>query len=251
MAGDLISELKERFTDFFSQYKRLCLSMSACFAGVLLLLLSFLTAPGPEAYAAAEKTVAKWEESQDEESYVEMRKALKKVPSLEKKYAPILAQKLFQRNRLSDALELAHQSLKEIKEDAPFHAAYGETTLLIEQGSYQDALEQAVSLKEKMSHQCSFEPVVEGQPVGGELLFAHNLLRIASLQKELKNKPGEKAAWEELESFLKRKDTLSHFVFENFRDKGLDLTHYMNERKKHLTNSKLDPQAGLNTAKSY
>lgn len=234
MGDDLISILKEKLAIVFSQHKRLITSLLACLAGGGLLIFSFLTAPGPEAYASAEKAVAKWEESQDEKAYIEMRKALKKVPSLEKKYAPILAQKLFQRNRLSDALELAHQSLKEIEEDAPFHAAYGETSLLIEQGALQDALEQAVSLKEKMIHQCDFEQNMGDQPAGGQLLFAHNLLRIACLQKELNNKPGEKAAWEELENFLKCKDSLSHMVYENFRDKGLDLAHYINERKKHL-----------------
>jgi hypothetical protein len=232
--GDLISVFKEKCMFFVLQNKRLLGAGMACFAGVLVLVVYFQTSPGTEAYAAAEASVAKWQEKADDASYIEMRNALRQVPTLEKKYGSVIAQKLFQRNRLADALSLAHKSIHQIEEDAPFHAAYGSTTLLIEQGAFQDALERSVSLKEKMQHQCDLDQQIGRQPVGGSLLYAHNLLRIASLQKELKNKPGEKAAWDELEQFLRTKESLSHLVFANFRDKGLDLSHYIAERRKQL-----------------
>jgi hypothetical protein len=231
---DLISVFKEKCLLFLMKNKRFVNSCMACFAGVLVLVVYFQTAPGVEAYSVAEASVANWQEKQDDDSYIQMRKALKKVPMLEKKYGSVIAQKLFQRNQLADALALAHKSIHQIQEDAPFHAAYGEATLLIEQGAFQDALERSVGLKENMLHQCDLEQRFGSQPVGGALLYAHNLLRIASLQKELKNKPGEKAAWEELERFLGTKESLSHLVFSNFRDKGLDLSHYIAERKKQL-----------------
>lgn len=233
--NDLISVFKEKWSFFYLQNKRLVHAGVACLSGLLVLALYFQTAPKPEAYIAAEELVSKWKEDDSQISYDEVRKTLKKVPSLEKKYASVIAQKLFQRNQLSDALELAHKSIEQIQEDAPFHAAYGNTTLLIEQGSYQDALERSVALKEKMLRECDLEKQAGRQPVGGALLFTHNLLRIACLQKELKNKPGEKAAWDELERFLTEKKCLSHLLFNNFKDKGLDLSHYITERKKQLS----------------
>lgn len=234
MAENFISYVKDKFATMDLQNRRWIASFASCIAGVIVLIVYFQTAPGPEAYAAAEEAVSKWKSTEDEVSYAEMRKALKNVPALERKYNSVIAQKLFERNRLSDALALAHQSLKAMEEDAPYHAAYGETTLLIEQGSFQEALERSVGLKERMSRQCNLEQKAGEQPAGGSLLFAHNLLRIACLQKELKNRPGEKAAWEELENFLKTKESLTHLVYNNFRDKGLDLAHYITERKKQL-----------------
>jgi hypothetical protein len=106
---------------------------------------------------------------------------------------------------------------------------------LIEQGSFQDALEKAVALKETMQQNLNLQEEQIGHPpAGGVFLYVHNLLRIACLQKELKNKPGEKAAWDELERFLATKESLSQVVFSNFRDKGLDLSHYILERRKQL-----------------
>ena len=234
MLKELVSYFKEKTGFLTAQYKRQAVALVAFISAVFVLIIYFQTAPGPDAYAAAEQTFSKWESEEGDVAYMEMRKALKKVPSLERKYGPVIAQKLFQRNQLSDALELAHQSLKKIEEEAPFHADYGETTLLIERGFYQAALERSVGLKEVMLRQCDLERRVGDQPAVGSLLFAHNLLRIACLQKELKNKPGEKAAWEELETFLKEKESLTHLVFDNFRDKGLDLSHYISERRKQL-----------------
>lgn len=232
MVEDFISDMKDKFLSL--QNRRWITSFAAFVVGVVVLVVYFQAAPSPELYTAAEEAVSKWKSSEDDFSYSEMRSALRKVPALERKYSPIIAQKLFERNRLSDALALAHQSLKAMEADAPYHAAYGETTLLIEQGSIQEALEKSVGLKEWMTNQCNLEHSIGEQPVGGALLFAHNLLRIASLQKELRNRPGEKAAWEELESFLNAKESLTHLVFDNFRDKGLDLAHYITERKKQL-----------------
>ncbi len=224
---DFIAFFKDRFT---LQQRRWIVSGCAFFAGLIILTAFLKSAPGPEAYSLAEAAVNKWQETGDTVSYLEMKKALRKVPSLERKYNAVIAQKLFQKDRLADALNLAYSSIQQIEEEAPFHAAYGKTTLLIQQGSYQDALEKSVSLKEKMLKACDFQ----NQKAIGIYLYVHNLLRIACLQKELKNKPGEKAAWDELERFLGANATLAQTIFSRFRDKGLDLSHYIMERKKQL-----------------
>ncbi len=217
---------EEKFS--FFENKRWLSSALACIAGVALLIVYSQMGPKPEAFVAAEQAIALWEKGGDDASYNDMRKALRKVPTLEKKYEATIAQKLFEKDKIDEALILAHNSLKRIENDAPFHAAYGEITLLIEQGLYQNALEGAVRLKEQMKSWSEIEYE------GGSVLYAHNLLRIAFLQQELNNRPGEKYAWEELENFLKDRSTLSRLVYGNFREKGLDLTHYISERKKHL-----------------
>ncbi len=223
-----------KFSFLGLENRRWVLSFSAFVAGVLVLIVYFQTIPTSETYVSAQESFAKWISLGDEISYQEMRRSLKKVPSLEKKYAGAIAQKLFEKGALSDALLFAHHSLEHLKMDAPFHMAYGETSLLIEQGSYQDALQRSVALKEEMKLRSSFSQMVGDYPVGGAFLFAHNLLRIACLQKELNNKPGEKAAWEELETFLNGNEILSAKVFEGFCEKEVSFLQYITERKKQL-----------------
>lgn len=232
--NEFISFFKDRLADFSLQQRRWVGAGVACIAGLTVLVGFFQSTPGPEAYVRAEEAVAKWQANGDEISYLAMKKALKKVPNLERKYNTVIAQSLFHRDRLNDALTLAHASIQHIEEEAPFHAAYGKTTLLIEQGSFQDALERSVGLKENMLQQCDLQQQVGHHPAGGVFLYVHNLLRIACLQKELNNKPGEKAAWDELERFLGSKEDLSQLVYHQFQDNGLDLSNYINDRRKQL-----------------
>lgn len=234
MADNASPYFRDTFSFFQGDRKRYVTSALACVLGVIVLIVYFQMGPTPESYARAEESVAKWEKSGDAIAYQEMRQALKKAPALESKYAAMIAQRLFEQDRLSEALQFAHGSLKHLETEAPFHASYGETSILIEKGSYQDALERSVVLREAMKNSFDFAKTVGGHPVGGALLFAHNLLRIAYLQKELNNKPGEKAAWEELETFLQGKEVLESRVFQAFRDKGLNLIEYIQERKRLL-----------------
>jgi len=209
-------------------------SGAAFVAGVVVLVIYFQSGPKAPAYAQAEKAFTKWETSpQDETLFLEMKKALKKTPSLNEKYEAPIAQALLNGEKIKEALVLARTPLESLREEAPFHALYAETSLLIEQGIYQEALEKAVSLKERMNQDCNLDRLA-AELVGGSLLYAHNLLRIAFLQKELKNKPGEKAAWEEVEAFLGREGPVAEMIFGTFQEKGATLSAYIAERKKQL-----------------
>lgn len=226
--------LKEKCLFFFYRYKNWCYAGCFGFLGVLVLIIGFGAAPGVEEYIAAKKAVMQWEAEGDAEGYTEMQKKMAQVPALEEKYRSVIAQKLFQKEKLADALILAAQSLEKIKKEVPFHAAYAQATLSIEQGLFQEALEKAVRLKERMLRECSFEKTAGEQPADGAFLFAYNLLRIASLQKELHNKPGEKAAWEDLEKFFVQNQEAERLLLSNFREKEITLSDYISERKKHL-----------------
>src|SRR3990167_7166976 len=101
MKKETLPYFEKKFSFLAFQNKRWLTSGAACLAGVVILIVYFQSGPKPEAFAAAEEAVAKWESSQDEASYQEMKKALKKVPAIEKKYEAVIAQKLFEGDQLS------------------------------------------------------------------------------------------------------------------------------------------------------
>ncbi len=225
--------LKMYLIEKLSFYKRQISALCLIVLGLVTLAIQSESSGDESSYLVAEEKYSKWlKDPKDEQSFLEMKKALKKVPDLERKYGAMIAQELFQRNQLADAIVFAEDALKHIQLEAPFHAMYGQTSVLIEQGSFQDALELAVNLKESMDS-FGFESI-ENSKEAGSLLYAHNLLRIACLQKELSNKPGEKAAWDALEIFFDQRQSLAKQVMGTFRDGGLDLSHYISERKKSL-----------------
>lgn len=219
---DWIQNLSER-------KKQIAVGSASVIAGVAILIGYFQSGPNALTYAAAEAAFSSWEASpQDDQLYQSMQEAIRSVPALQKKYEASIAQKLLNTDKINEALVMANRSLNRVKEDAPFHMTYAETSLLIEQGGFQQALENAVALKEQMGNSFLTEQK------GGSLLYVHNLLRIACLQQQLKNRPGEKAAWEELESFLQTDTRLAHTLLGSFSEKQVNLSQYITERKKTL-----------------
>jgi|GEM_PF-1143615 len=210
---------------------------AAVAAGAAVLIFYFQSGPKAPDFVQAEALVAKWTAVPDDALFQEMSRALRKVPALQRKYEPVIAQKLMEGGKGAEALQIAYRSLDPAKEEIPYHAHFAETSLLIEQGEYQKALERAAALKGKMSRECDVEAFSGNRLVGGALLFAHNLLRIACLQQELKNQPGERAAWEELEAFLMKneKGPASQLLLSSFHERSLDLTDYIAERKMNLS----------------
>lgn len=214
---------------FLADKKRYLTSLSAFVAGIAILIVYSQSGPSHASYLIAETAFEKWSSSPNDTSlFRDMQAALRKVPQLESKYEALIAQTLLDRaqneEQIAQAVTFAAKSLSSsLHEEVPFHAAYGENSLKIEQGAYQEALEKAVSLKEAMGKVP--EMISPKSP-----LYVYNLIRIASLQQKLANRPGEKAAWEELEQFL----STSNPAVQNFQEKGLDLSHYIAERKKQL-----------------
>ncbi len=210
--------------------KEILIGTVSVLAGISILIVYFQSGPKAAAYAQAQEAFNRWQAApSDQDLYEKMRDAVRKVPALQKKYEAVIVQKLLDVERTEDALKLAGKSLARVKDEVPYHTAFAAGSLLIEQGSYQEALEKAVRLKEQMSGSFQSDSLA-----GGALLYAHNLLRIAFLQQELRNRPGEKAAWEELEAFLQPKSAVSDLVLGSFSEKKIDLNSYIAERKKSL-----------------
>lgn len=207
--------------------RQIAIGTASVIAGAALLIGYFRSGPDALSYVRAEAAFSQWEASpQNEELYQGMQKAIGTVPSLKKKYEGAIAQRLLDMEKIPEALAMARASLNRVRGDVPFHSAYGETSLLIQQGQFQEALQRAVALKEEMSS------LADGKE--GALLYAYNLLRIASLQQELKNRPGEKAGWEELESYLQRHGETAVLLFNDFSENTLSLSQYIAERKRSL-----------------
>ena len=222
-------DIQAWFLNLSERKKQIGLSIASVIAGSAVLIGYFQSGPNAIRYAEAEGAFAKWIASPDDEFlYKTMQEAMRNVPALQNKYEAAIAQKLILTNKLEDALGMASNSLSRIKDEVPFHATYASTSLLIERGSFQEALEKAVTLKEQMGTSYLTEAK------GGSLLYMHNLLRIACLQQALRNRPGEKAAWEELETYLHTESRPARLLLGSFTDQKIGLAQYIAERKKSL-----------------
>lgn len=230
--------LSDRFQTLWEKKREILLAL-AVFGVGLGAWIGFLQA-GPDAsqYAQAQKRLFSWIQSPQEESLLqEMKKSLHQFPDLQQRFEPLLAQKYLDIKQVAEALPLAHRSLKRVHAEIPFHAAFAAGSLLIEQGIYQEAFEQSVALKEQLSHFLETESRGKDPMKGGVVLYAHTLIRIACLQQVLKNGPGEKAAWEEVESYLfskERRQEVAEQVLSQFSDRQVDLAMYIQDRKREL-----------------
>lgn len=206
--------------------KQVVVGIIASIAVGALLIAYFQSGPNATTYASAQDSFIKWEATpEDETLYNQMKKGLSLAPALQQKYEAIMVQRFLDSGRLEEALKVAETPLSRVEADIPFHAAYAKNSLIIERGDFQTALENAVALKEHMG-------ILAEQSGAGSLLYAYNLLRIACLQQELDNRPGEKAAWGDLESFLSTRPETQQMLVGCFSDQALNLNDYIQERKK-------------------
>ncbi len=224
-----ISEIAPLIQSLPERKKQIAAGTLSVVAGLAILIGYFQSGPNALSYAQAEAAISKWVEApQDDSLYQAMKESIRSIPALEKKYEATIAQALINTDRMNEALLMANRSLERVKDEIPFHAAFAQTSLLIEQGHFQQALENAVALKESMG------PAFLASNRGGSLLYAHNLLRIACLHRELNNRPGEMAAWKEVEALLAAKTPLTNLLLSSFSEKRVSLAQYIAERKKVL-----------------
>ncbi len=213
-------ELSSTVLQFVQERKKeLVIGFTSVTAGVAILIAYFQAGPDAQSYAQAQRAFLQWESApQDDGLYAHLKEAVRNTPSIGAKYEAAIAQQLLNTARASDALAMAMRSIRRVEDEVPFHSQYARTTLLIEQGEYQRALQEAVALKVRL-----------GDKPATALLQAHNLLRIACLQQALHNRPGEKVAWEELEAFLK---TAEGSPLAALTAGSVGFSQYIAERKK-------------------
>ncbi len=163
----------------------------------------------------AKRALAKWEESpKDLGELSRLLSIFEKNPSFRKNVQAQVVQTLIQEKLFDQAAPYAEESIDRIRVEFPEHAFFAETTLLIEKGLHQEALEKAIRLKDRMGKEESF-------------LYAQNLLRIATLQKLLQNGPGAITAWRECEEFLSSGSPFAEEMLRCYREKKIDLKKYI------------------------
>lgn len=206
---------------FFGEKKRWAISGLAFLASAALFLSYFRSEPDALTYFHGQESYLRWKEGKAD--WEEFKRELHTIPALEERLSGVLAQDLLEKNKLDQALPYFERAVKKMQEKAPAYASFMQTSLCIEKGDYQEALEKAAALKEALL----LEPV-------SEELFIQNLLRIASLQKKLGNLSGERVAWLEYEAFLEKSE-LKGQIQKAFREGDVDLFSYIAERKEEQT----------------
>lgn len=124
-----------------------------------------------------------------------LKSLMAKHPELHAAYDGELAQIFLNRNLIEEAKPYAAATLARVKSnDLPFYNDYAEATLLISQKKYENALEGAQALQQKMNEAIANQSTARSF---GDELFALNLLRIGMLQQELGDHTAELKTWQE------------------------------------------------------
>lgn len=163
-------------------------------------------------------------------------------PELHSRYDGPIAQLLLVQGNDTEAQELAERSLERTAdEDLSFYVNFTRTSLLINNGEYESALEKAKSLKEKLIDQAESDTTHRNF---GDSLFAYNLLRIAMLEQEIASPEGELEAWEEWKRYagLSKEALPSDFIAtdafatlnQQLGEGDFSLNHYIDLRIKKL-----------------
>ncbi len=216
---------KERVLQYYFLNRGKVYAYAGAFLLVSILCITYLVS-GPSGAEAnhAKELFQRWKQTpSNEKLYKEMRLSVKKIPGLERSLEAQMAQVLLSDGQFDAADVLATSCLNRLKKESPIHAAFGFTSLLIENKEYQKALESSVALKEEMERRTDQH----------SNLYACNLLRIAFLQKQVCNVPGELSAWEEVKTLMEMdgSSNAAQFLRTNFDEKSFSLNDFISQRE--------------------
>ncbi len=168
---------------------------------------------------ALENSFSHWNQNpSDIETEKNFFSLLKKYPEYQSKYDALIAQRYLRMDEYQKAFPFAQKALQRVKEKSPYFIHFSETSLLIANHSYKEALEKAEALKKDLQQ----DPLINEDSA----LFTLNLLRIADLQHHLEMK-SELASLEELLDQSKKHQPL----FSAFQKNQANLSDYLSYRK--------------------
>ena len=124
---------------------------------------------------------------------------MKKHPELKAEYEAKLAQDFIAVQESKKAREFGNKVIE--RTNQPYYRDYAQTSLLLSEQKFEDALEQALCLKRQMLADEAFWEKGQKTKGYGSGLFAFNLMRIATLYQELGMKDRELEAWRDLKAF--------------------------------------------------
>jgi hypothetical protein len=157
-------------------------------------------------------------------AYQDLKKIINRYPDLEAKYAGTLAQSSLIEGNLVEANEWATGIFKRTTSDhLQLYQQYAQTSLLIGEQAYSQALTQSQQLKEQLNQIDHLKDY--------SILYVFNLLRLGTLYQQLNQPEAEKQIWEELQkhpSYLTNLDALSQAI----KIGQASLGYYIEENKK-------------------
>lgn len=237
--------------DWISDHSKIILS-----SFVALILLSFclfqfsgkFLGGGKSDYLEAQNAFKAWTSngSLSPKIPVALAKPLDRHPELKSKFGTHIAQRLIAFGEVKNSGQYAAASLKRSHDlKTPYYERFSQNTLSIVHGKYSSALEEAKRLKSDLEQDDVFWDSRDKFIRSGVILYAYNLVRIASLQKELGSKEGELMAWDELiknsgwkELPVNKKmydpEAYSHLA-QNFTQGDVSLLDYIEQRRRVLT----------------
>jgi hypothetical protein len=152
-------------------------------------------------YLEVQSAFSAWvsKEVQDPRLLSNLEKPLGRHPELEAKFGTHIAQRLLAFGDVKKADHYAKSALKRSHAlTSPYYARFSKNSLLISKGGYEAALKEAKEFKTDLEKDDSFWEGRDKFIHSGSILYAYNLLRIASLERQVGSKEGELVAWEEL-----------------------------------------------------
>ncbi|MBA3957644.1 MAG: hypothetical protein H0X51_04515 [Parachlamydiaceae bacterium] len=165
-----------------------------------------------------------------QDSLAKLQAIMQRHPDLHAKYDGLIAQILLIRQQTPEAITFANLALdRTSNENQPYYTAYAQTSLLIGQQNYTEALDKAQKLQENL--------LADPKHAYGDTLLAFNLLRIASLQQQLGLAKEEKQTWTTWQQLF---NDPSHPAFkevsEHFQHGKVSLHHFIQAREASLKN---------------
>ncbi len=199
-------------------------------------------------YLEVKRAFSEWisQEAQDHKLLKNLEKPLNRHPELQAKFGNQIAQRLLSLGDASKADIYAKAALVRSQDlTSPYYSRFARNTLIISQGKYLEALKEAKSLKQDLEKNDAFWENRNPFALSGTVLYAYNLVRIASLERQLGSKEGELKAWEELVRNagwkdqpvnLKAYDPEAYALLaQNFTQGDISLLDYIEQRKKELS----------------
>lgn len=178
-------------------------------------------------YLQAQIAYEKWSSNPtaEQQTFEKLEKLIAIHPSLYKKFGTLIAEKCVVLNEAALAGKFAHGAFTQMKDFIPYHLLFSKAALLIADSKYDQALNEAIFLKEQLAEKQD------------STLFIFNLIRIASLQKNLGLSQNEADSLEEIRSWLRSgigSREAKKAVSVVFSENSLSLLDYIDFRKKEL-----------------
>jgi len=182
----------------------------------------------------------------DIEELSKLEASLKKDPFLRAKLGQSLAQKFLAVGDIQKAHHYAKAAFQRTHDlNSSYYARFANNTFAIVNHDYKEALREAKQLKTDLEQDLAFWDRKDKFLKSGSILYAYNLIRIASLERALGSQEGELVAWNEFvqnagwEGAPKNPQIYDQeaysLVASNFNRGEVSLLDFIKERKKILS----------------